>query len=452
MSRSNIAKFDTTTKVWTGPMGKYPYSLDTHATEIIIEALDKNPEKIVQINHEKGTTWKAKQLKLAAIRVAQNLIKLEIQPDDIISFVTKDSERVLPLILGVLFAGAVTNMISISLSEDEIKQVFAQTEPKVVICDSDAYENTSSALEELKKTATFYTVIERVPGVAFVNELCSPTGYEDKFVPLKFEQTADKKLMSIVCTSGTTNKPKGVNMSAVQLFSSILLRVQPSPPYRTLNFNPLFYGSRPLGIFSSILNQSETRISMQSSFSIETITELVEKHRPTVLVLLPMDVAALLKSSDSCDFSSIRTVVTYGEIIPEKLREVFKETFPGVFLSTTYVMAETLCTYSFPVDSFDGLTVGKIANNIYLKICNAEDENLGYKESGEIRIKPEFCFNGYYNNPEATANALDAEGYFKTGDIGCFDENANLFIMGRKNEVFQHKKTEVRFLAAADNV
>lgn len=104
MSRINIAKFNPDTKVWTGPVGKYPYSLDTFFGELIIEALDKNSEKIIQINHDSRTEWIAKDLKMSSIRVAQSLAKLGVKPDDVVGFNATYSENVNPLIIGCVLA------------------------------------------------------------------------------------------------------------------------------------------------------------------------------------------------------------------------------------------------------------------------------------------------------------------------------------------------------------
>lgn len=101
-------------------------------------------------------------------------------------------------------------------------------------------------------------------------------------------------------------------------------------------------------------------------------------------------------------------------------------------------MTECPGSFAFFGDSYDGLTVGKIATNILLKIVDEEERNVGFNEKGEIRIKYEFGFAGYYKSPEANAEAVDAEGYFKTGDIGYFDENATLYVIDRIKETFKH--------------
>lgn len=85
-----------------------------------------------------------------------------------------------------------------------------------------------------------YTLIEKIPGVSFADKLLAPNGVEDEFVTIKFEKPADKKLTSIICSSGTTGNPKGVNMTHAQALSSYYSMVMPLPPFKTLNFSPMY--------------------------------------------------------------------------------------------------------------------------------------------------------------------------------------------------------------------
>lgn len=209
----------------------------------------------------------------------------------------------------------------------------------------------------------------------------------------------------------------------------------------------IYWSTAVIGLATAILNPLETRISTQQSFSVELLTEVVEKHKPSNLTLPPPLLVQFLNSSLSktCDFSSVRTITSYGSIVNAELREKFKLAFPNMFLSTFYGMTEGPGTFAFRGDSFDGLTVGKIATNIYLKIVDENEKNVGFNEQGEIRIKSQFGFAGYYKNPQATIEALDSEGYYKTGDVGYFDESATLYLVDRIKDTFKHLNHHVSF-------
>lgn len=207
MSRDNIAKFDQEKKVWIGAMEKYPYAMDTFVGEVFLECFDKYPDKVIQINHEEGTEWIAQNLKLSSIRVAQNLKKLGINSDDVVGIIARNSEQVYPVVVGCILKGAIINPLHGTFNAYAITKIWSQTNPKIVICDSDAYEAAKAALDEMNNDAKIFTLLSRIPGVSFIDDLLAPTQDENSFVSAKFNTTADKKPLGILCSSGTTGEP-----------------------------------------------------------------------------------------------------------------------------------------------------------------------------------------------------------------------------------------------------
>lgn len=211
MSDFRFATFDRDTKVWTGNVGNYKFPMDVYIGEKILKALDKTPDRVIQINHEERTELLCKDLKLSSIRVAQNLQKFGVTADDVVGFNCKNSHKVNALVYGCVLIGAPLNPLHVSFTKDGIKQMFGQTKPKIVICDAEVYKVTKEALTELENDAKIFTVLKKIHGVSFVDELLAETGSEDDFVPPKFDVPADKKLIGILCSSGTTGTPVTYN-------------------------------------------------------------------------------------------------------------------------------------------------------------------------------------------------------------------------------------------------
>lgn len=235
-------------------------------------------------------------------------------------------------------------------------------------------------------------------------------------------------------------------MTHAQALSTFYSMLTPLPPFISLNFSPIFWGGGVVALMGSILNPSETRIVTAKAFDLNLMVELVEKYKPATVNLPPPFLVPFLNSplSKTCDFSSVKMVSCFGTIVTADLREQFKKSFPGKFLSTLYAMTETSCTKTFFGDSFDGLKVGKIATNIWLKIVDEDGKNLGYGEHGEILIKPEFGFVGYLD-AQATKDAVDSEGFYKTGDIGYFEKDASLHVLNRSKDIFKYKMYQASF-------
>lgn len=449
MSDFKVATFDPETKVWTGNVGNYKLPMDKFLGAELLKALDRTPNRVIQINHEEGTELLCKDLRTSSIRVAKNLQKSGIEADDVVGFICKNSHNLNAIVYGCVLVGAIINPLHVSFTKSDIKQMFCETKPKIVVCDSEIYEVTKEALEELENDAKVFTLIERVSGAAFFDELFTPIDEGEDYIPPTFDSTSDKKLLGVMCSSGTTGAPKGVCMPHAFVLSFVDPNETSYPAQisRSFSFSPIYWGTGLMSLLLSAFNAGETRITTMHPFNIDLCVEIIEKHQPTSLQLNPSAMLPLLNSplSKTGDFSSIRMFFCSGSIVNAELRNKFKQVFPEKPLLIFYGMTEVPISAMFPGESYDGLKVGKIVANIYLKVVDEDENNLGIGETGEIRARFEFGFSGYFNNPEATRNALDHESYFKTGDIGYLDEDGNIYILDRNKDVFKHKGFHVMF-------
>jgi 4-coumarate--CoA ligase len=210
---------------------------------------------------------------------------------------------------------------------------------------------------------------------------------------------------------------------------------------RSFSFSPIYWGTGLMSMVLSAFNPGETRIVTMNPFSVELCAKMIDKYHPTSVQLNPAAMLPFLNSEyvHSVDFTSVKMFMCSGSIVNEELRKKFKSIFPEKPLVVFYGMTEVPVSAMFPGSDYEGLKVGKIVSSIYLKIVDDDGNKLDNGEKGEIRAKFEFGFAGYFNNPEATAAALDDEGYFKTGDIGYIEDDGNLYILDRNKDIFKYK-------------
>lgn len=439
---SSTGEFNPHTKVWSANAEGYKIPLDTFLGEKILEALDETPERILQINHDEETRLNCEDAKLLSIRVAQNLERLGIQSDDVVGFVCRNSGNLVPLIYGCVLIGAPVNPLHVSSSKETILQMFSQTKPKLVFCDFDVFELVREALNETKINAMIFTVMKKISVVPFVSELLTPTGSEFNFKPPKFDRPANEKLVAIVCASSeTSGRPKGVCMPHTAVLQFINFKCKGIKKFVSLNFSSIHFGTGLIGLFLGPFRNGETRISTKQSFSPELCVKLIEQYQVTVVVISPVHLSALINSpfSKTGDFSSILVFSCTGGVVSECLRSKFKIAFPDKPLLISYGTSEMFIAAIPPGDKTDGLKVGRTYTNIQVKICDDEGTSLDIGEVGEVYAKPEFKFQGYYNNPESTENAVDSEGFIKTGDVGYLDQDGNIYILDRHNDIFKYK-------------
>lgn len=177
-----MATFNSETKIWKGPTVLYEFSLDTTIGAELLKKLAETPDRVLQISYDDEVTVTCEETRTASIRVAQNLAKLGVKKGDVVGFICRNGSNLPTALYGSIIIGAPVNPLDAGFKRDDIKQIFAQTKPKLVFCDDDVYTTTRDALLELENDATIVTLRGKVDGVSFIEDLLAPTGSEDSFV------------------------------------------------------------------------------------------------------------------------------------------------------------------------------------------------------------------------------------------------------------------------------
>jgi len=141
------------------------------------------------------------------------------------------------------------------------------------------------------------------------------------------------------------------------------------------------------------------------------------------------------KSALADDFSSVKFLVSGGEPLPKAVADGYREKFNAV-INEGYGLTETgpVSNWCRPQEHRPG-SVGKPIVEVDEKIVGSDGERLGANQDGEVCIKGPNVMPGYFRLPEQTAEVFDDEGYFRTGDLGRFDDDGHLYITGRIKEM-----------------
>ena len=249
--------------------------------------------------------------------------------------------------------------------------------------------------------------------------------------PFEREVSGDD-IADIMYTSGTTGRPKGVMMNhrqTLRLFSEWCDLADLREGDRYLIVNPFFhmFGYKAGMIASMIRGATIFPIPV---LDVEAVLDLVEREKITMLPGPPTLYQSLLAANDgSRDLSSLRAAVTGSADIPVELIRRIRSDLPFETIMTGYGLSEGgTATASRAGDTFEQIatTVGRPCDGIELRIA----------DDGEVLIRGYNVMQGYLDDPVATAEAIDPEGWLHTGDLGSLDEGGRLRIIGRKKDMF----------------
>lgn len=250
---------------------------------------------------------------------------------------------------------------------------------------------------------------------------------------------AEQDLAVLLYTSGTSGKPKGVMLRASNLLANIeqiVDRAHFTKRDTMLGVLPQFH-SFGITVLTLLPLAIGCRAIYTARFIPRKLFDLARKHKPTVLVAIPSMYAALrlVKDASRDDLASLRYVVSGGEPLPQAVSEGFLERF-GIRINEGYGLTETapVTNWCLPQE-WRFRSVGRPLCGIDERIVRPDGSSAPRGEEGEIRIKGPNVMAGYWNLKEETAAVFDEAGYFRTGDIGRFDEDGHLYITGRLKEM-----------------
>ena len=238
-------------------------------------------------------------------------------------------------------------------------------------------------------------------------------------------------ISDIIFTSGTTGRPKGAMMNhqqTLRMYEEWATLADLREGDRYLQINPYFHTfGLKAGLIASFL-RGATMLPV-AVFDVDAVVDLVERERITMLPGPPTLYHSLLTVRDKAKLSTLRAGVTGAADIPVELVHRIHGELPFQTLMTGYGLTEAgNVTLSLPGDSFEDVatTAGVPCDGVEVRIA----------DDGEVLVRGYGVMQGYLDDPVATAQAIDGDGWLHTGDLGNFTDTGRLRIVGRKKDMF----------------
>ena len=245
----------------------------------------------------------------------------------------------------------------------------------------------------------------------------------------------------LLYTSGTTGRPKGVMLShrmiawnAVNTVLSWQLREDDVSPV----FTPLYHAGGLSAFLLPVIAAGGT-VVLHASFAAGEVWPIIARERCTVVLGVPTIYKLLMEdpSFAAADLSSVRWLISGGAPLPLYIIEAYQER--GVVFKQGYGLTE-VGVNCFAMTVEDSVrkrgSIGTPMMFTEARLVDADGADVPAGEVGELLLRGPHVCSGYWNNPEATAAALGADGFFHTGDLARRDTDGFFTIAGRRKDMF----------------
>ena len=412
--------------------------------------------------------------------ISYGLLKLGVKKGDRIALIANNAPEWNMIDFAIQQVGAICIPIYPTISHDDYKYIFNHSEASIAFfTNKHLYSKVADIIADIPTIKETY-LIRAGEDMKSLQDLID-IGNDNKDVDTLEARKAEVKnedVATIIYTSGTTGTPKGVMLTHRNILSIVeyLCPLYPiDETHDTISYLPLSHIYERAVQYCHIYLGCSTYYVENLGAIIDTMAEVKPQHFTSVPRLIEKVYHTIvrkghkltgfkktiffwalrlaerydetkkhngwfylqkLKIADKLVFKewrkvfggNLKLIISGGAAIQPRLTKIF--TAIGIQLSEGYGLTETS-----PVIASNSLTLGKLKSGTVGVVMDNQEVMIA--ENGEILVKGPNVMLGYYKDEEKTREAIDENGYFHTGDKGCFDEDGLLKITGRIKEIFK---------------
>ena len=371
-------------------------------------------------------------------RVANGLIALGLKPDDRIAYLGKNSDYFFELMLGAMKARVVMAPVNWRLAGPEVTYIVDNTCAAILFVGPEFVDLARAIVKDLPQVKHVITTEGGAPE------------WRD-YAACRDAQSSDAPDVSVaeddvalqLYTSGTTGKPKGAMLMHSNLLNLSRLDRDDTPAWNKWSNEDVSLVAMPvshiggsgwgvLGVYQG------ARGIIAREFDPTKVLHFIETYGISKIFMVPAAMQFVVRQprAREVDFSRLKYMLYGASPLPAALLRECIEVFGCGFVQM-YGMTETTGTIVAlePEDHVEGRdcmrSAGRARNGVEIAILDAEGNRLPVGEVGEIVTRSGSNMKGYWNQPEATAKTIDADGWLRTGDAGYMDKDGYLYIHDR---------------------
>ncbi|HEX2619405.1 MAG TPA: AMP-binding protein [Phototrophicaceae bacterium] len=251
-------------------------------------------------------------------------------------------------------------------------------------------------------------------------------------------------------SSGTTGLPKGVMLTHYNLVANIcqsMVNIAIASDDVMIGILPFYHIYGMVVVMSLVVGVGGTVVTMPR-FDLEEFLKIMQNYKVTRACLVPPIVLALAKHPmvDQYDLSNLKQIFSGAAPLSADLQEAASKRLHCLAVQGYGLTETSPVTHATPTDpsQIKPGSVGPALPNTQVRVVDIETrKDLNANQEGEIWLYGPQVMKGYLNNPGATANMIDSDGWLHTGDIGYCDEDGYLYVVDRLKELIKYKGMQV---------
>lgn len=368
------------------------------------------------------------------VRMADYLVQLGIKQNDHIAICAANSSHWVIAYLAIAKIQGVSVTILHSLMPEQIAELVRFSDAKVLFTDEDIWAELQD--QSMPQVHSVVSLADWKQLRSAGHQLIT-TPHVIDLCDVSFPQYTKDTLAMICFTSGTEGTPKGVMLSYGNMYPSIIFNIEVFSRFRNKPFLSIVPYAHLLGIVAEILQPLVIGIHVfvLRAFTFSTLLRVYQIVKPVFIVSVPTILHHIISMAQKIESNrnmiKQRVIELYGgdvEIIGIGGAILDKDDEQLIFeleLPLIYGYGATECGPRISI--FREFNFSKKGSS-GLPLPNTQ---ISIAPNGEILVKGDNVMLGYYKNPEATAQKIDADGWLHTGDRGYLDEDGYLYVEGR---------------------
>ncbi|KAJ0175987.1 hypothetical protein K1T71_008161 [Dendrolimus kikuchii] len=425
--------------------------------DFVWQNLDRWPDKTATVCALTGHGYTYAQTHKMSVTLAASLRKkLKLQNDDKVAIILPNIPEYPCSVLGVLQAGCIASTMNPVYTAHELKRQLEIIDCKCIIASKLSYQNIREALNQMKKNIPIILVDNGDLPEGTINFAELAEDFTIDVDCLKAVQRSPKDVAILPFSSGTTGLPKAVVLSHESVVAMNEMIADPDvivieettathqsvlpailPFFHIFGLNVLMMSQMSLGC----------KLVTMPHFKPELFVQTIVRHKADVLFVVPPMVVFLGKhpAVKPEHLQSIKGVISGAAplsaedavtLLNKNRNIIFRQGYGLTETNGAVAVGRRNCT--------NHSAVGHALANTEVKIADIKTQNaLSVGKEGEIWVRSPSLMSGYYKNEAATREVLTNDGWYKTGDIGKYDENKFLYVTDRLKELIKVKGFQV---------